>query len=291
MIEKYPVGIQTFSEVIRHNAVYVDKTAHILSLLTSNTKKSYFLSRPRRFGKSLLISTLKALFEGKQPLFQGLYIYDKMEWKTYPIIHLSMSDINFENLGLEKALKLECNRLAKKENVELVGNKSPLRELLEALYLKYEQQVVILIDEYDKPIIHGLEAGNSSEAEKNRDIMKSFYGGLKDADAQLRFLFITGVSKFAKVSIFSDLNHLTDISLDENYATLCGYTQEELEHYFPQGIEKLAKKYGMTQERCLAKIKDWYDGFSWDGENFMYNPFSTLQLFSSSQFSNYWFST
>lgn len=291
MAENYPVGIQTFSEIIRREFTYVDKTPLIHSLIDIRKSNAYFLSRPRRFGKSLLISTLKSIFEGNQALFKGLYIYDKIEWIKYPIIHLSMTDINFEKHGLEKALFWACERLAKKEGVEIAGKQSPLRELLSAMYEKYQQQVVILIDEYDKPIVHYLEDGNTEMSEKNRDIMKGFYSGIKDADAQIRFLFITGVSKFAKVSIFSDLNHLLDLTLDENYTTLCGYTQVELEHYFPEGISKIAHKYDMTRERCLQKMKDWYDGFSWDGVNFLYNPFSTLRLLASSQFSNYWFST
>ncbi len=293
MSENYPVGVQSFAELIRTNCIYVDKTPHIYSLLQKEGIKNYFLSRPRRFGKSLLISTIKAVFEGKKELFQGFYIYDKIEWESYPIIHLSMSDMNFVDLGLKEALSRSIKNIAKNENVFLpeYPQSSLLRELLELLYKKYQKKVVILIDEYDKPIIHGLEAGNSEVAEKNRDILKSFYAGLKDADDYLRFLFITGVSRFARVSIFSDLNHLTDLTLAEDYTTICGYSQAEVEHYFPEGLEKLVKKYKITKEMLHTKMKDWYDGFSWDGENFLYNPFSTLQLLNSSQFSNYWFAT
>lgn len=154
-------------------------------------------------------------------------------------------------------------------------------------------------DEYDKPITHSLEAKDSSEAEMNRDILKNFYSGLKDADKYLRFLFITGIAKFTtcsersrtEVSIFSELNHLIDIILDRRFATLCGYTQAELLHYFPQGIQRLADENGLTKDECLAKVKDWYNGFSWDGKNFVYNPFSTLLLLNSTQFENYWFAS
>ncbi len=292
MAERYPVGVQSFSKIIENNAIYVDKTDRIYLLLKEETVANYFLSRPRRFGKSLLISTLKAIFQGKKELFKGLYIYDKIEWEEFPIIHLSMSDINFVDLGLKEALWRATYHIAQKEELVLPQDPqgSPLRELLAALYEKYQKRVVILVDEYDKPITHGLEANDSSLAEINRDVMKGFYAGLKDADEYIRFLFITGISKFVKVSIFSDLNHLTDISLNKHFTTLCGYTQAELEAYFPEGIQKLADANKLTKAECLAKVADWYDGFSWDGENFVYNPFSTLLLLhSSGEFRNYWF--
>ncbi len=293
MPENYPVGIQSFAELIGTESIYVDKTPLIYSLLQKKGIKNYFLSRPRRFGKSLLLNTFKAIFQGKQELFQGLYIYDKITWEANPIIHLSMAEISFADMGLVKALKNSLQEMARNEKVVFTEDTPGrmFRQLIQLLYEKYGKKVVVLIDEYDKPIIHGLEAGNSDVAEANRDILKNFYGALKDADDYLRFMFITGVSKFAKISIFSDLNHLTDLTLAEDYTTICGYSQVELEHYFPEGLQKLAKKYNMTMERCLAKMKDWYDGFSWDGENFLYNPFSTLQLLASAQFSNYWFAT
>ncbi len=293
MSENYPIGIQSFEKLIETKSIYVDKTPHIYALIQKEGINNYFLSRPRRFGKSLLISTLKCIFEGKKNLFQGLYIYDKIDWQPYPVIHLSMSDINFVDLGLKEGLMRAILNIAHREQVAFPEKpqSSPLRELLFLLYQKYQRKVVILIDEYDKPIIHGLEDGNFEAAEMNRDILKNFYAGLKDTDEYLRFLFITGVSKFARVSIFSDLNHLIDLTLAEDYSTICGYSQAEMEHYFPEGITKLAQRSGLTRERCLERVKEWYDGFSWDGENFLYNPFSTLQLFNSSQFSNYWFAT
>ena len=162
---------------------------------------------------------------------------------------------------------------------------------IEKLNQKYGKKVVILIDEYDKPITHGLEFDTVELAIKNRDIMKNFYSCLKPMDEYIRFLFITGISKFTRVSIFSDLNHLTDISLDKRYVTICGYTQQELQHYFMEGVELLATENELTVAECLDKLKDWYDGFSWDGKNFVYNPYSTLKLLDSSQFNNYWFET
>lgn len=293
MAENYPVGIQSFAKLISTKSIYVDKTPHIYALIQREGVNNYFLSRPRRFGKSLLISTFKAVFQGKQALFQGLFIYDKIVWETYPIIHLSMAEIGFADMGLAKALKNSLQEIARNEQLSFLEDTPGrmFRELIQLLHEKYQKKVVVLIDEYDKPIIHGLEAGNSDVAEANRDILKNFYGALKDADDYLRFMFITGVSKFAKVSIFSDLNHLTDLTLHKSYTTICGYSQSELEHYFSEGIQKLADENGLTRQRCLERVKEWYDGFSWDGENFLYNPFSTLQLLASSQFSNYWFAT
>ena len=289
--ENYSLGVQTFERLIDENRIYVDKTELICQLVQESQEFVYFFSRPRRFGKSLLISTLKTLFEGKKEYFKGLYIYDKIEWKKFPVIHISMTKIGGSKVGLENALSHELHSQAKAENIVLVEEELNLQfeELIASLSEKYASKVVILIDEYDKPITQGLEFDGVDLAIKNRDIMKNFYSGLKDMDNSIRFLFITGISKFTRVSIFSELNHLTDITLDDRYANLCGYTQAEMEHYFPVGIEKLAKKNNLTKEECLAQIKEWYDGFSWDGTNFVYNPFSSLRLFASLTFSNYWF--
>ena len=289
--EQYSLNTQTFSRLIAENRIYVDKTELIYNLVKEGHEFIYFLSRPRRFGKSLLISTLKSIFEGEKELFKGLYIYDKINWKPYPVIHISMTDIDFTNLGLWKALEIRLHEIATEHEISLNAETENLqfKTLIKELYKKYQAKVVILIDEYDKPITHGLEFDSIALAVQNRDIMKSFYSGLKDMDDYLRFIFITGISKFTRVSIFSELNHVTDITLDERYANLCGYTQAELVHYFPIGIKNICTKYNITEEECLAKIKDWYDGFSWDGKNFVYNPFSTLRLLASSQFSNYWF--
>lgn len=293
MAENYSLSSQTFSRLINENRIYVDKTDLIYELVKQASAVTYFLSRPRRFGKSLLITTLKSIFEGEQALFKGLFIYDKITWKRFPIIHLSMADIGFVNLGLEYALQHRLENKAKEEGIMLTETVYNLQfqELIIALHKKYGEQVVILIDEYDKPITHGLEAANSDLAIENRDIMKNFYSVLKDLDVHIRFLFITGISKFTKVSIFSELNHLTDLTLDNRFATLCGYTQAEIEHYFPEGIQKLIEKENKSRDFILAKIKNWYDGFSWNGIDFVYNPFSFMQLMASSQFSNYWFET
>lgn len=289
--ENYSLNTQTFERLIKENRIYVDKTELIHHLVRTTGSFVYFLSRPRRFGKSLLISTLKAIFEGKQALFKGLFIYDKIHWQEFPVIHISMTDIDFVKSGLEKALQRRLKEIATQNGINLMAETENLqfKELIKSLYEKYQQKVVILIDEYDKPITQGLEFDGVEMAINHRDLMKSFYSGLKDMDEYLRFIFITGISKFTKVSIFSELNHITDITLDERYVNLCGYTQAELENSFPIGIQNLCQKYGMSKTECLIKIKEWYDGFSWDGKHFVYNPFSTLRLFESSQFSNYWF--
>lgn len=290
----YPVGIQSFERLRKEGRLYVDKTSFIYDLVRAGGSPVYFLSRPRRFGKSLLINTLKAIFEGKKELFKGLYIEDKIEWESYPIIHLSMDAIGSNEIGLYEALKKELASIEKEHGLNIEKTESLgvlFRELISALHKKYDKQVAILVDEYDKPITHGLEKDDVSLAEKNRDIMKNLYGGLKSMDDSIRFLFITGISKFAKVSIFSDLNHLTDISLDKRFAAICGYTQTELEQYFEEGIHALAEENELTYQACLDKLKYWYNGFSWDAKTFVYNPFSTLKLLESRQFHNYWFET
>ncbi len=289
--ENYSLNTQTFERLITENRIYVDKTDLIYQLVRPSGSFVYFLSRPRRFGKSLLISTLKSIFEGKKELFKNLYIYDKIDWHSFPIIHLSFTKIGETKGDLENALLKTLSEIAKEHKIELSEKDVSLQfqALIKALHDKYQNKVVILIDEYDKPITQGLEFDGVELAIKNRDLIKHFYTGLKDLDEYIRFIFITGISKFTRVSIFSELNHVTDISLDERFGNLCGYTQAELVHYFPIGIENLAKKEQMTIEACLDKIKIWYNGFSWNGKDFVYNPFSTLRLFESSQFSNYWF--
>jgi hypothetical protein len=283
-IQKYPVGLQDFNEVISRGCVYVDKTFLIYKLL--NTHKYYFLSRPRRFGKSLLISTLDYLLNGKKDLFKDLYIYDKWEFQEYPIIRISFSRLPYENYNLVNAIKNELSRIAESYQIEL-SNEYRLKDMFErlifALFQKYNQQVVILIDEYDKPLIDYLDKDRLAEAKENRAILKSFYSILKDADPYLKMVFITGVSKFSQISIFSDLNNLHDISLKDEYNELCGISQLELEKYFHQELNMYNK----------SEIKKWYNGYKWNirGET-VYNPFSILNFFSGSgDFHNFWYST
>jgi Predicted AAA-ATPase/PD-(D/E)XK nuclease superfamily len=287
----YPTTSQWFPTIITDNVVYVDKTQFIETLLAHTSSSQFFLSRPRRFGKSLFISTLEQFFLGKKEFFEGLYIYDKVEWESYPVIRLSMDRIGFYEIGLEKALYSELKSIANDHDIILEHDSygGQFRELIRKMSEKYQKKVVLLIDEYDKPIIAYLEKDNNEQAEANRNIFKSFYGALKESGDSLHFLFITGVSKFSKVSIFSDLNQLNDLTLDDRFSTMCGFTETELKHYCHEGIEDLAIKHNTTPEAILAKIKYWYNGFSWNARDFVYNPFSTMLLMQKQAFNNYWF--
>jgi hypothetical protein len=286
-----PIGIQDFRKLRTKNCVYVDKTEYIHRLVTEGWY--YFLSRPRRFGKSLLVSTLKELFSGSRELFEGLWIEDKWDWsKTNPVIQISFAKADYQGKGLEKAIDEELDNCAKSHKIILESdtNKGKLTELLLKLNDNHGK-VVILIDEYDKPIIDYLEYEKLPKAREHRDILKTFYSVLKDSDTYLEFLLITGVSKFSQVSIFSDLNHLDDITLDKHYALLTGYTHSELETYFPDYLESVAKHLGMSVPDLLKLMAVWYNGFSWDGKNKVYNPFGTLNFFKNQTFRNYWFTT
>jgi hypothetical protein len=286
-----PLSVQTFSKMVEGNYLYVDKTECISRLLSRG--EYYFLSRPRRFGKSLLISTLAEIFSGNQELFKGLWIYDKIKWTKYPVIHIDFSKIDYETPEkLKESIKKFLDNTAKNYDLSLDiegSYKENFVELIEKLSVK--GRVVVLVDEYDKPIIDHLETGAIETAKKIQRVLKNFYGVIKGSDAFLRFVFITGISKFSKVSVFSDLNNLTDITFWQDFSTLLGWTGEELEHYFSPYIERLAKKQGMSKSHLIQEIQKWYNGYSWDGENFVYNPFSLLNLFSTNRFKNYWFST
>jgi Predicted AAA-ATPase/PD-(D/E)XK nuclease superfamily len=280
MSQKYPVGIQDFSEVRTGGYVYVDKTPFIDTLI--NQGKFYFLSRPRRFGKSLFLSALYYLFQGRKDLFGGLYIEDKWDWTVAnPVIKISFSNIGHKNLGLEKAIQITLDDTAKCYDVvftkETIDQK--FKELIQILHAQHGQ-VVVLIDEYDKPIIDYL-GGDTTKAIENRDILKAFYSILKDADPHLKLVFITGVSKFSKVSIFSDLNNLNDLTIDPGFEGCCGITQTELETYFKEELTVFDP----------LKIKQWYNGYNWGGGISIYNPFSLLNFFGKKVFQNYWFAT
>jgi len=287
-MKKLPLGQQDFAKIIEEqNTLYVDKTQHIHKLITSGSY--YFLSRPRRFGKSLLISTLQEIFEGNKELFKNLWIYDKIEWKKHKVIKISFNTVNYKSFGLEKAIEIQLTKIADSYKLELQMQSpaSKFQELIEKL--AENERVVVLIDEYDKPIIDYID--DLPQAEKNREILKNFYSIIKDSDKYLRFLFITGVSKFSKVSIFSDLNHLNDITIDKNYNNLVGITQQELESNFAEHIVKLQADNQDIYADVIQAIKDEYMGYSWDGVNFVYNPFTLLNLFTKMQFGNYWFQT
>jgi hypothetical protein len=277
-MRRYPVGLQDFEKIVTEGFIYVDKTKYIFDLTKGGGY--YFLSRPRRFGKSMLTTTMQALFEGKKHLFSGLYIADKWDWQTTsPVYRISFADINFEKKGLELAIKDSLLELSKKFNIATEHSEiaSLFRELIIKISSTYGK-VVVLIDEYDKPIIHYLGV-DTQQAIENRNIMKNFYSILKEADPYLKLVFITGISKFTKVSIFSDLNNLADITLDHRYAGICGITQEELESNFEEELKAHDKE----------KIKQWYNGYTWDMKTWVYNPFSLINFISSGQYQNYWF--
>ena len=280
-MQNLPIGIQSFKEIRNRNYLYVDKTEQIYSLLSGTY---YSLSRPRRFGKSLLLSTIKEIFEGSQDLFKGLWIADKWDWsQKHPVIHLKISSIDYQRLGLYEALSKEMSEIALEFGVTLqeTALKGKFKELIKKV--SERGQVVILVDEYDKPIIDYL--GDSAKTKENKDILKEFYSIVKDADPYIRFLLITGVSKFTKVSIFSDLNNLNDLTLHPKYTTLLGITQSELEHYFAVPLIEM----GETNAHIKDDIKKWYNGYSWDGVNKVYNPFSLLRFMEARSFQNFWF--
>jgi hypothetical protein len=280
---KYPIGKQDFPKLRNEGFVYVDKTKYALEM--AYLGGSYFLSKPRRFGKSLFISTLESIFLGKKELFEGLYIHDKWEFVEYPIIRLDYTKIGYKDLGLKEGLNkaideiFDAHGLSTKES----SLSQKFKDLIEKLSLKYNKGVVILIDEYDKPLIDYLDKENIQQAKANRDIFKDFYSALKSLEQHIKFLLITGVSKFSKVSIFSDLNNLTDIALDPDFNEICGISQLELEDNFSEELKLYDKE----------KIKDWYNGYKWDiNGNTVYNPFSILTFFKNKgKFENYWYST
>ncbi len=280
-----PIGLQYFADIRNGNCIYVDKTQYIYDLC-SPPNRPYFLSRPRRFGKSLTLDTINELFVGNRALFEGLWIADKWDWsQTYPVIRLSLDAIGHED-GLKEALLTALQEIATDFELDLVA-KNPgagFKELIKKITKKTGKQVVILIDEYDKPIVDYIDPYNLDMANKQRDILKQFFSILKNASNNIRFLLITGVSKFSKVSIFSELNHLYDLTLSPQYAALCGITQAELEHYFVPYLKVMPPE-------TLGKMKLWYNGYSWDAKTFMYNPFSVINFFQTQEYRNFWFET
>ena len=278
---RLPIGIQTFREVRQEDCYYVDKTAYIPGLLAEG--KHYFLSRPRRFGKSLFLDTLKELFEGNEPLFAGLAIHDRWDWSVrHPVLRLDFSSGNFKVPGyVEDTLMEQLAAAERRTGVRAEYTTAPGRfaSLLEALHDHAGQPVAVLIDEYDKPILDALELPEVARA--NRDFLRGLYSTVKFADAHICFTFITGVSKFSKVSLFSGLNNLKDITLDPRYSALCGYTEADLDRVFAPELPGLDRD----------QIRDWYNGYSWRGDEQVYNPFDILLLFDSREFKAYWFET
>ena len=289
---KYPIGIQTFSNIREEQYLYVDKTQYVYEL--ANTKKYVFLSRPRRFGKSLLISTFHAYFNGRKELFKGLAIDQlEKEWKQYPVLHFSLSMAKrgtVEDLDNVIATQLTW---AEKDNGLTANNgdiTTRMGDLVKNLYAKTHEKVVILIDEYDAPLLTVLH--DKERLEAIRTELQSFYSPLKDLDPYLRFVFITGISKFSQLSIFSQLNNLFNISMLPKYAALCGITQQELEDNFQEGISELAQSQNISKDDVLQKLKRQYDGYHFAAKSpGVYNPFSLLYAMDTEQIGNYWFAT
>ena len=287
-MQKLPIGEQYFARLRERNMLYVDKTEQIYQLMDVGTY--LFLARPRRFGKSLLTTTLKEIYRGNRELFHGLWIEDKIDWQPRPVILINFNDVSYRTQSLAEGLTEHMDDLAAEYGISLKagGYKEKFRELISKL--SAESKVVLLIDEYDKPITDLLE--NEQKLEDHVATLRDFYSVLKSSEGeQLFFTLITGVSKYGKLSIFSELNNLLDVTLDPRFATLCGYTQAELEQYFDEYLERLAEKYRKTKPELLEQISFWYDGYSWDGIQRVYVPFSTLIFLEQQRFANHWFST
>jgi Predicted AAA-ATPase/PD-(D/E)XK nuclease superfamily len=291
-MQKLPIGIQTFSKLRELNYIYIDKTEYIYNMIDSGTTN--FLSRPRRFGKSLTLSTIKSIYKGEKEYFKGLWIEDKWDWsKTNPVIHIGFSSLDYHSSGLEKAISMELKKIADSNSIVLISEfyQAQFRELIEKLSATFGN-VVILIDEYDKPIIDFLEKDKIHIAKGNREILRNFYSVIKDADEYIEFFFMTGVSKFSQTGIFSNLNHLKDLTLHENFVNIVGYTQSEVEHYFADWLQYAYKKFPeFTFNQFMDNIKQWYNGYSWDGISTVYNPYSILLFLDGRSFESFWFKT
>ena len=302
MIRKLPLGVQSFKDLREKGVLYVDKTEYLFRLV--NSSKVYFLSRPRRFGKSLFLSTLTAYFLGQKELFTDLYLEEAEEeqalqenraaWQEYPVFYL---DFNTGNYNCMEALTENLNIFLSplediygKKDIEASPSKR-FEGLLKRAYQKTGKQIVILVDEYDKPLLQTMGV-NETLNEQYRNELKAFYSVIKTCDEYIRFAFLTGVTKFSKTSIFSDLNNLRDISLEKHYAGICGITQTELETNFQPEIQVLANEQDLTYQETLTALQQWYDGYCFApaGEG-MYNPFSLLNAFAKERFGSYWFET
>jgi len=292
-----PIGIQTFEKLRTEGCVYVDKTKYLIDLIDNGS--IYFLARPRRFGKSLTISTFDALFSGKKELFKGLYaeeFLNRSNFQHSPIIRLDMSTITtYDGIDMMKESMLRLTQeVAEKLEIELSDTRFSgdlLSRLISKTAKKYKQKVVILLDEYDKPYTDFVN--DPGMAEKVRDVLRSYYVQIKAKDEYIRFIFITGISKFAKVGVFSALNTLLDISLKPEYSSICGYTEEEIVRYFPDRLEETASYMHISPSELLAQMRYYYNGFSFDYEakTRLYNPYSTLTFFDKKRFLNYWIHT
>ena len=291
-MRKYPVGIQSFESLRKGGYLYIDKTELIYRLIS--TGKYYFFSRPRRFGKSLLISTLEAYYSGRKELFQGLFINEvENDWNSYPILHF---DLNAQKYDSPESLNDILNDILVKWE-KIYGTESSevslslrFQGIIQRAAEKTGKSVVILVDEYDKPMLQAI--GNNDLQNAYRDTLKAFYGALKSKDQYIQFALLTGVTKFSKVSIFSDLNNLMDISFDKRYAELCGITENEIHAWLEEDLHELSANTNMSYEQVCKSLKERYDGYHFtEDSNGLYNPFSLLNTFARMKFGNYWFET
>ena len=290
-LKLYPIGIQTFERICREKLLYIDKTEYVYRM-THTSGKHFFLSRPRRFGKSLLVSTLESYFKGRRELFEGLAIEKlETEWTEFPVLHFDLSGGKHQD---EEQLKRYIDYMLE-ENEQRFGIKSDavdenvrLENLINKIYRKTGKQVVVLIDEYDAPLLD--VAHKDEQLAKLRTIMRNFFSPLKKCEGMLRFVFITGITKFSQLSIFSELNNITNISLDEEYAGICGITTEELLTQMSEDIDALADKLSATREETIGKLKENYDGyhFAWPSPD-VFNPYSLLNCFAKQKIGAYWF--
>ena len=290
-IRRYPVGIQTFSELRRLGYLYIDKTAYVYRMAYANSKYQ-FLSRPRRFGKSLFVSTLHAFFEGRKELFKGLAIEQlEQEWQAYPVLHFDMSQgKHMDRKQLENYLHFQLSRQERKFGIstDLEDSNIRLTNLIQCVYQQTGRQVVVLIDEYDAPLLDVVH--EETDLPVLRNVMRNFYSPLKGCDPYLRFVFLTGITKFSQLSIFSELNNIQNISMLPEYAAVCGITQEELETQMNADVDALSARLGQSREETLQRLKDRYDGyhFTWPSPD-VYNPFSLLNAFNNGNLDSYWF--
>ena len=292
---KYPIGIQSFEQIIEDGYVYVDKTDLVYKL--THEGKIYFLSRPRRFGKSLLVSTLKNYYLGHKELFKGLKI-DTLEkdWNVHPVFHVDFNGANFTVPGeLEQKIRYHVSEWEKRYGLpcrkDELGIGDRFAEVLRAAHEQTGRRAVVLIDEYDKPILDVLDTDSGLE-DRHRNVLKGFYSVFKGADSHLQFVLLTGVTKFSQVSVFSGFNQPDDISMDGRYETLCGITQEELRNYFSEPVRDMASVYHCTEEEMMQRLKGQYDGYHFsDSLTDVYNPFSLLNAFNKKSIRDYWFSS
>ena len=302
LTRKLPIGVQSFKDLREKNFLYVDKTAYIFRLVNAN--KVYFLSRPRRFGKSLFLSTLAAYFLGQKELFKGLFLEQAEEelamqenrsaWQEYPVLYLDFNTGQYDTIeSLESRLQLFLSSFETQYGIPASKGDfaQQFEESIKQIYAKTHKQIVLLVDEYDKPLLQTMGI-NETLNDEYRNMLKVFYSVIKSCDQYIRFAFLTGVTKFSKISIFSDLNNLRDISLEEDYAGICGITQTELEERFQPEIQLLAQRQQTDYEHTLVALKQWYDGYRfYPMSEGLYNPYSVLSAFAKREIKSYWFST